>query len=698
MARLKITGPDGRTIVLNAPDGATNEQIQEKISQIKSQWGGQQAQQPEQPVATQQQPGVSGWEAAGRGALQGLSLGFGDELYGAGAGAVDFLKGEGFNYSTNRDEARAANDRAREAHPGAYLAGEIGGGVALPFGAAGLAARGGAAGLAAGRVTGLAPEVVAATMPGRIAQGAGQGARVGAAYGLGTSNADLTEGDVSGTLAETAKGAAGGALLGGALTPAVDVGAAVLRRAAQPFRGYTNPTGVGTEKLAEALARDAGSSGTPADIARAVQRINSRAAAAADDPTMMLGDIGGENTRRLMRQANNMPNDNVQRFNRRLDTRQNFQWQRIEREMARTLRDPRDYAETVGDIVTRRGQQAAPNFQAAMAVDVPMTPQLNAVLKRPGMQNIIRNVEASLANEGQAIGRETRMQAIHRLKVEIDTQIGQARRAQAMGNDRTAGMDARTLTIMKRDLLAAVDNPQYRQALDAFAGESALANAAEDGFESALRMHVEEIGPMLRGMTSSEADMWRLGAARALAGRIRQGNVTRDRTENLFSSPDIQMRMEALFPNNRARRQFQRMLTREARKADLRKEVQGGSKTDRNLQTASEAGAPMRAAVSASQLLSGRLEPVLNAIGRTANRFSGLTPGSANSILEMGMRPAAQGIDDQIIQILRRRARAPQQRSNYVRGMAAALAGPLNDDAPLRGGIGPRYQDGSPIR
>ncbi len=72
MARLKITGPDGRTIVLNAPDGATNEQIQEKISQIKSHWGGQQAQQPEQPVATQQQPGVSGWEAAGRGALQGL--------------------------------------------------------------------------------------------------------------------------------------------------------------------------------------------------------------------------------------------------------------------------------------------------------------------------------------------------------------------------------------------------------------------------------------------------------------------------------------------------------------------------------------------------------------------------------------------------------------------------------------------------
>lgn len=697
MPRLKITGPDGRTIVLNAPDGATNEQIQAKIEQIKTQWGGQPAQQPEE--AAPAKPDVSRWESAGRGALQGVTFGFGDEIYGAGAGAVDFLTGNGFNYTKNRDEARAANERAREANPGTYLAGEIGGGFALPFGAAATAARAGTVGRGLMTATGLAPEAAATTLGARIAQGAGQGVRAGATFGLGTSNADLTDGDVTGALMDTGKGALGGAILGGALTPAVDAGGALVRRLAQPIRGYTNPTGVGTEKLAEALARDAGSSGTPADIGRAVQRINSRAAAAADDPTMMLADIGGENTRRLMRQANNMPNDNVQRFNRRLDQRQNFQWQRIEREMALTLRDPRDYAETVGDIVARRSQQAGPEFQAAMAVDIPMTPQLRSVLQRPGMQAVIRNVEASLANEGQAIGRETRMQAIHRLKVELDNQIGQARRAQAMGNDRTAGMDARTLRIMKNDLLAAIDNPQYRQALDNFAGESALANAAEDGFENALRMHTEEIAPMLRGMTASEADMWRLGAARAIAREVRRGNVTRDRTENIFGSPDIQMRMEAIFPNNEARRQFQRMLVREARKSDLRKEVQGGSKTDRNLQTASEAGAPMRAAVTATQMATGRLEPFLNALGRAANRFSGLTPGSANAILEMGMRPAGQGIDPMIIQALRRYSRAPQQRSNYARGMAAALLGPANDDGEgLRGGIGPRYRDGVPTR
>lgn len=678
MPRHIIEGPDGKRHIVEAPDGATPDQV---MAFIRA-----------QPQA------VSRMESAGRGALQGATFGFSDELYGAGAGAVDWLKGDGFNYAKNRDEARAANDRAREANPGTYLAGEVGAGLALPFGAAGLAARSGTVGRGLMSAVGVAPEAAAATLTGRIAQGASQGARMGATHGLGHSNADLTEGDVSGTLAETGKGAVGGAILGGALTPAVDAGGALARRLSQPLRGYTDSRGVAAEKFAEAMARDVGASATPAEIAAATRRVNARAAAAADDPTMMLSDLGGENTRRLMRQANNMPNENVQRFNRRLDQRQNFQWQRIEREMARSLRDPREYAETVGDIIARRGQAARANFDRAFSVETPMTRELRAVLARPIMRELHALTARNLANRGQAIGLENRTRQLHNVKLELDSQIQAARRAQASGNRPQAGWDVNTLQTVKRDLLSAMDNPSYRHALDNYAGESALANAAEDGFENALRMHTEEIAPMLQRMSVSEADMWRLGAARALAGRIRQGNVTRDRTENLFGSPDIQMRMEAIFPTNGARRQFQRMLVREARKSDLRKEVQGGSKTDRNLQTASEAGEPMRAAVMATQLASGRLEPVLNALSRIGNRFSGLTPATANAILERGMRPAAEGLDEQVIQILRRRAQAPQKRSNYVRGMASALMGPLNQDEPLRGGSGPRYRDGQPIR
>jgi hypothetical protein len=68
------------------------------------------------------------------GAVQGGTLGFADELYGVGRGALDAVTGEGFNYSKRRDEARGTFDEAREDNPGSYLAGEIGGGLALPLG------------------------------------------------------------------------------------------------------------------------------------------------------------------------------------------------------------------------------------------------------------------------------------------------------------------------------------------------------------------------------------------------------------------------------------------------------------------------------------------------------------------------------------------------------------------------------------
>lgn len=698
MPRLKITGPDGRTIVLNAPDGATNEQIQAKIEQIKTQWGGQPAQQPEE--AAPAKPDVSRWESAGRGALQGVTFGFGDEIYGAGAGAVDFLTGNGFNYAKNRDEARAANDRAREANPGTYLAGEIGGGLALPFGAAATAARAGTVGRGLMTATGLAPEAAATTLGARVAQGAGQGARAGATFGLGTSNADLTEGDVTGTLMETGKGALGGAILGGALTPAVDAGGAVLRGATAPIRGFMDPRGTAAGKYAEAASRDIGGSGTPAEIVDGIRITNARAQRAADvDPQTRLMDIGGENTKGLMRQAYDMPNDQSQTVRAMLDRRQDRQWRDIERGLANTLGDPEAYAQSVGDVIARRGQQAAQDFQQAFAIETPMTDQLRAVFARPTMQELQRLTARRLADEGRAIGLENRTQQIHRMKMELDDQIGAARRAQQTGQRPQAGWDLRTLQTLKRDLLAAVDNPAYRQALDNFAGESALINAAEDGFENALKMHHEEIVPMLRDMTAGEQSMWRAGAARALAQKIESGNVTRDRAEAIFSSPDIKRRMLAIWPDRQSLLQFRRLIEAKRAQAETRKLLQGNSKTSANLARASEAGEPMRAAVSAAQAATGRLEPILAFLSRTGNRFSGLTPATANALLEIGARPAAQGLDPMIIQALRRYSRAPQQRSNYARGLAAALLGPANDDGEgLRGGIGPRYRDGVPTR
>lgn len=76
------------------------------------------------------EPGA--WEAAGRGAIQGASMGFGDEIYGAYKGLTEDGNYDEI-YRRERDAVRANNDRAREAHGLAYGTGEIGAGLATAF-------------------------------------------------------------------------------------------------------------------------------------------------------------------------------------------------------------------------------------------------------------------------------------------------------------------------------------------------------------------------------------------------------------------------------------------------------------------------------------------------------------------------------------------------------------------------------------
>lgn len=162
------------------------------------------------PVSQSEPTGPSELESGIRGAAQGISLGFADELTGAVETALQTAKNPSEitnildNYRKFRDESRANYEAAQQANPKSYLAGELVGGVVPVLGTGGVAA---GAGL------------------GKLAlQGAKMGATYGAATGAGMSKADLTEGDVGGLLKDTAIGATGGAVGGaviGAAAPKV---------------------------------------------------------------------------------------------------------------------------------------------------------------------------------------------------------------------------------------------------------------------------------------------------------------------------------------------------------------------------------------------------------------------------------------------------------------------------------------------
>lgn len=137
---------------------------------------------PPEEAPAQDEPGYL--EALGRGALQGVTFGFGDEVQGA----LESIFTDK-TYQQARDEARQANARAQAAHSTTYGIGELGGGLAT------------------------------AAIPGLgIAEGAGLGtvaaksALAGGLSGLGTSEAT----DIGGLAKDVGEGAAFGAV-GGAL-------------------------------------------------------------------------------------------------------------------------------------------------------------------------------------------------------------------------------------------------------------------------------------------------------------------------------------------------------------------------------------------------------------------------------------------------------------------------------------------------
>lgn len=145
------------------------------------------------PAEPQEEPGLG--EAVARGAGQGVTLGFSDELIGLGKALFsdiggtlsgkDTRGGFGQKYAKERDAEREANRRASDAHGFAYGASELGGGIASSF----------IPGLGIAKGASLAKTALGA-------------AKLGAVGGLGSSEAE----DIPGMLVD----AGGSALISGA--------------------------------------------------------------------------------------------------------------------------------------------------------------------------------------------------------------------------------------------------------------------------------------------------------------------------------------------------------------------------------------------------------------------------------------------------------------------------------------------------
>lgn len=237
--------------------------------------------------------GVSRGESVARGAAQGLSLGFADEISGAAGGMWDDLQrvlagesgpkatydefgrvlnaaelNKNATYSKRRDESREANRKAQEANPVLYGAGEVAGSVATGF------------------VPGL-NLAKGATLAAR----AGQAAALGGASGLGMSE----EENLIGMAQDTALGAglgAGFSVVGEkVLAPALRKAGNLVDRGAKALSQKDGALNKGLSKAA------AFASGVDEDAAmRQIQRPRQAVEAEADDFAFMIGQRAVDDT------------------------------------------------------------------------------------------------------------------------------------------------------------------------------------------------------------------------------------------------------------------------------------------------------------------------------------------------------------------------------------------------------------------
>lgn len=600
-------------------------------------------------------PKVSGTEAALRGAVQGITGNWGDEIYGYGKNLPKWLTdGKDAYLKAAADDTKAVrenNKRAREQHPGKFLASEVAGAILPTIAMAVLPGGQPAAAANAARVAGQGSSLVS-----RAGQSAKVGAGYGAVFGAGAAEspegASLQDAAIK-TAVEAGKGAATGAAVGAVIPPAIDFARAVASPITNMVRAYRKPQGVAADKVAEAFRRDNPNVANPLDKSAELPGIYR-------EPDAILADIGGESVKGKLRSALNVPNDERSRVQKVLNERQNAQHAKIETGMVEALGDPNKYHQTADAIIKVKEAQAAPAFRKAF--DAPFefdVPAFRDLWQRPAFDKIKNIVEDAFMNEGikgtprtgEVFNNVRPLEVVHRIKVELDRQIGQAAKAEKMGNAGGASadkFDLRTLMTLKNDLRAAIDasggaGPRlYEKALKQFGDSASLSRALELGYDHATSKEAPElIRAALAKMSPSERELYRLGQARKMAEQNRTGRYTADRVGRDWSSPERALTMDEIAKTPADRQKFQELLDALGEQVKTRQAAQGNSTTAKQLLEAADDRKPADMLRMGSQAVMGHWNALMQSVAQKAAPLGGMTPEVAAEMLRILSSPVS---------------------------------------------------------
>lgn len=513
--------------------------------------------------------------AVQRGAEQGATFGFSDELKGMAAasgvpmaggplgmiarpivGAARYAMGDqgavdAYNQTVQGERANIA--QANQQHPylsaGAELAGAVGSAAAtLPAGLAGGAARGLPA---LGRYIGI-------------------GAAQGGLQGAGTATGGVTD---------RLPAAGTGAVVGGAVGAALPYAVSGVSRMAQGVRNAFSPESNVAADLGRALLRD---QDTPQALAQRAAQL------AADRPGVAtLADAGGENVKGLVERVAQTPGAGRTQVVPALTTRQQGQMTRLADDLGQLTGTHRTATQAIEQTIQSRATAAQPLYDQAFnfnARDVPELVHLwenatgsgwgKSILNGPDFRKTIQT-EYGIRNPADA----PLMVQIDAWKKQVDGLVGEAVRA---GN----GNRARVLGDMRDRVVEAVDhfNPAYGQARNAWAGPSKYMDAIEEGRNIlSSRMGAEEMASRFGGMTAAEQEAFRIGAVSAIRGKMGSDAANLGDMTKYLRSPDVRAKILSIMPDQQSAEAWTRRLDFEVGTSQLTGRALGNSATARRL-------------------------------------------------------------------------------------------------------------------
>jgi hypothetical protein len=498
-------------------------------------------------------------------------------------------------------------------------------------------------GMAAAPLMAFNPAGAAAptTMLGRSGVAAAQGGLFGTVQGAGESTAD----SALGIAKDAALTGATSAAMGGAFTPLAEMAGTGGKMIASKFNGSAADR-YARQKVAEALLRDA-----PKGLTSPEAVIGSARARLANLGTEGRAvDAGGQNTRALLDTLATLPGQTKQATEQAIRSRQSTRAGRMVGALEDSL-NPSGIrlSETVSDLIARRKDASKPLYKQLENLSIKRTDEIANIIERADNLGALAQARRGAIADGVPFKLDRqwdgRMKApvseLDQVKQALDKMI--ADEVDAFGKTKPFGAK---LLGLKHELTDAVDaatggaNGAYAQARQAFAGPSALIDAAESG-RKALSLDDMAIKTAMKGITESEQEAFRVGAAEALRAKLTTRSGQTQVTE-LWREKGMQEKLKAIFGNERNYREFAVEVAKEARMKGMER-IGGsrGSKTSEILYGAGDldVSALADAAHAATSAAHGNVPGVMAWAGQQLNRVG--TPEPVRN--RMGQMLLGQG-------------------------------------------------------